>query len=191
VPPVPRDLAPRLPRLVPRHMAVPELAPARLLGGFARPRRPPVHPRRVHEDLAPDGTPRGHGLVRHIGTSNMTVPSSDCCLGDARIGPAVNEMELASALPAAGVVRVRPLARHRARRLLPAGIAQPAAARPDGDDTVDMEDPVILEIAGRHGVPSVRGLSQVGGAARTGADSRCPPRRSTMWPTCRRSSAIG
>ena len=34
------------------------------------------------------------GLTRHIGTSNMTVPKLDLVLRDARIAPAVNEMEL-------------------------------------------------------------------------------------------------
>src|SRR5579863_9527033 len=34
------------------------------------------------------------GLVRHIGTSNMTIPKLELVLRDARIQPAVNEMEL-------------------------------------------------------------------------------------------------
>ena len=34
------------------------------------------------------------GLVRHIGTSNMTIPKLKLLLRDARIPPAVNEMEL-------------------------------------------------------------------------------------------------
>ena len=34
------------------------------------------------------------GLVRHIGTSNMTIPKLKLLLRDARIRPAVNEMEL-------------------------------------------------------------------------------------------------
>ena len=34
------------------------------------------------------------GLVRHIGTSNMTIPKLKLVLRDARIRPAVNEMEL-------------------------------------------------------------------------------------------------
>ena len=34
------------------------------------------------------------GLVRHIGTANMTVPKLKLVLRDARIKPAVNEMEL-------------------------------------------------------------------------------------------------
>ncbi|MBC7804906.1 MAG: aldo/keto reductase, partial [Akkermansiaceae bacterium] len=34
------------------------------------------------------------GLVRHIGTSNMTIPKMELVLRDARIKPAANEMEL-------------------------------------------------------------------------------------------------
>ncbi len=34
------------------------------------------------------------GLVRHIGTSNMTIPKLKLVLRDARIKPACNEMEL-------------------------------------------------------------------------------------------------
>ncbi|MDR3703774.1 MAG: aldo/keto reductase, partial [Candidatus Sulfopaludibacter sp.] len=34
------------------------------------------------------------GLVRHIGTSNMTIPKLELLLRDARIPPAINEMEL-------------------------------------------------------------------------------------------------
>src|ERR1044072_5630288 len=34
------------------------------------------------------------GLVRHIGTSNVTIPKLQLILRDARIPPAVNEMEL-------------------------------------------------------------------------------------------------
>src|SRR5712692_5539926 len=36
----------------------------------------------------------GMGLVRHIGTSNMTIPKLKLVLRDARVRPAVNEMEL-------------------------------------------------------------------------------------------------
>ena len=34
------------------------------------------------------------GLVRHIGTSNMTIPKLELLLRDAKVKPAVNEMEL-------------------------------------------------------------------------------------------------
>ena len=34
------------------------------------------------------------GLVRHIGTSNMTIPKLELVLRDAAITPAANEMEL-------------------------------------------------------------------------------------------------
>ena len=42
------------------------------------------------------------GLVRSIGTSNMTIPKMNLLLEDFQIKPAVNEMELPS-FPTAGV----------------------------------------------------------------------------------------
>jgi diketogulonate reductase-like aldo/keto reductase len=89
------------------------------------------------------------GLVRHIGTSNMTVPKLKLVLRDARIKPAVNQMELHPHFQQPELfdfVRengVEPVA------FSPLG----SPGRPDRDrtpgDTVDMEDPVIVAIAER------------------------------------------
>jgi alcohol dehydrogenase (NADP+) len=79
---------------LPRALAVPQLPSAGLRRDFALSRRQALHPRKLHEDLAQDGRTGGHGLVRHIGTSNMTIPKLKLVLRDARIKPAVNEMEL-------------------------------------------------------------------------------------------------
>ncbi len=92
------------------------------------------------------------GLVRHIGTSNMTIPKLQLLLRDAKIRPAVNEMELHphfqqpelfDFVTASGVVPIG---------YSPLG----SPGRPERDrtpeDTVDTEDPVILEIAKRLGV---------------------------------------
>jgi diketogulonate reductase-like aldo/keto reductase len=92
------------------------------------------------------------GLVRHIGTSNMTVPKVKLLLRDARIRPAVNEMEmhphfqqpeLFDFLRAEGIEPVT---------YCPVG----SPGRPERDrtaeDTVDLEDPVILAVARRLGV---------------------------------------
>ena len=92
------------------------------------------------------------GLVRSIGTSNMTVAKLDLMLADCRIQPAVNEMEchphfqqpeLFDCLLANGI---RPVG------FCPLG----SPGRPERDrtpeDSVDMEDPVILEIAGAHDI---------------------------------------
>ena len=93
------------------------------------------------------------GLVRHIGTSNMTIPKLKLVLRDARIKPAVNEMELASAFSAAGAVSVC----CRATALQPVGYCpmgrragRIAIAR--RKTRLPTEDPVIVEIAQRHGI---------------------------------------
>ncbi|OPZ82159.1 MAG: 2,5-diketo-D-gluconic acid reductase A [bacterium ADurb.Bin429] len=92
------------------------------------------------------------GLVRHIGTSNVTIPKLELILRDAEIPPACNELELHphfqqpalfDYLVSAGIVPIG---------YSPVG----SPARPERDrtpeDTVDIEDPVIVEIARAHGV---------------------------------------
>ena len=92
------------------------------------------------------------GLVRHIGTSNMTVPKLKLVLRDAEIKPACNEMEL------------HPHFQHPElfkfvvdNGIVPIGFSpigspsRPERDRTDGD-TVDIEDPVIVKIAQAHGV---------------------------------------
>jgi alcohol dehydrogenase (NADP+) len=92
------------------------------------------------------------GLVRHIGTSNMTIPKMKLLLRDARIRPAVNEMELHpyfqqpeffAFLRANGIEAVA---------YCPIG----SPARPERDrtpeDLAPTEDPVIRGIAERLGV---------------------------------------
>jgi diketogulonate reductase-like aldo/keto reductase len=92
------------------------------------------------------------GLTRHIGTSNMTVPKLKLLLRDARIRPAVNEMELHPHLQ-------QPELFHFVRA---SGI-EPVAYCPLGspgrperdrtpDDTVDLDDPVVTDIARRMGL---------------------------------------
>jgi len=90
------------------------------------------------------------GLVRHIGTSNMTIPKLELVLRDARIRPAVNEMELHPHFQQPELFQF----------VLDNGI-QPVGYCPIGspgrperdrtpDDTTPTEDPVIVEIAQRH-----------------------------------------
>jgi diketogulonate reductase-like aldo/keto reductase len=92
------------------------------------------------------------GLVRHIGTSNMTIPKMELVLRDASIKPVVNEMELHPHFQQPEFFRY----------LLDKGI-QPVGYSPLGspgrperdrtpDDTSPVEDPVILEIAKRLGM---------------------------------------
>lgn len=92
------------------------------------------------------------GLVRHIGTSNMTLPKLELVLGDARIQPACNEMELHPHFQQAELFDF--VLRHG---MVPIGFCPIGSpTRPERDrtatDTVDIEDPVIVEIARRLGV---------------------------------------
>lgn len=92
------------------------------------------------------------GLVRHIGTSNMTIPKLRLVLRDARIRPAVNEMELHPHFQQPEL-----FAFVRANGMEPVGFSPIGSpARPERDrtfeDSVDVEDPVIVRIARRLGV---------------------------------------
>ncbi|HLH19069.1 MAG TPA: aldo/keto reductase [Bryobacteraceae bacterium] len=92
------------------------------------------------------------GLVRHIGTSNMTVPKLELLLRDARIRPAVNEMELHPHFQQPELFEYV-----RAHGIQPIGYSPLGSpARPERDrtpeDTVDIEDPVIVAIARRRAV---------------------------------------
>ena len=89
------------------------------------------------------------GLVRNIGTSNMTIPKLELLLRDAKIKPACNEMELHPHFQQPELYEfcinnnIQPIA------YSPLG----SPGRPERDrtpdDTVDLEDPVIVAIAER------------------------------------------
>lgn len=92
------------------------------------------------------------GLVKHIGTSNMTQPKLDLLLRDARIKPAVNEMELHPHFQQPALFQYC-----LDNEIVPIGYSPIGSpARPPRDttpeDTVDIEDPVIVAIAQRLGV---------------------------------------
>jgi diketogulonate reductase-like aldo/keto reductase len=92
------------------------------------------------------------GLVRHIGTSNMTIPKLELVLRDAHIKPAANEMELHPHFQQPELFRYVV-----DNGILPIGYSPIGSpSRPERDkteqDTVDMEDPVIVKIAERLGV---------------------------------------
>ena len=89
------------------------------------------------------------GLVRHIGTSNMTVPKLKLLLRDAKIKPAANEMELHPHFQQPEFFKFCV-----DNRIMPIGFTPIGSpTRPDRDktpeDTVDIEDPVIVKIAKR------------------------------------------
>jgi diketogulonate reductase-like aldo/keto reductase len=89
------------------------------------------------------------GLVRNIGTSNMTIPKIKLLLRDCRIKPSCNEMELHPHFQQPEMFEfcrennIQPIA------YCPLG----SPGRPERDrttdDTVDLEDPAILSIARR------------------------------------------
>jgi len=92
------------------------------------------------------------GWVRHIGTSNMTIPKLELLLRDARIPPAANEMELHPHFQQPELFDY--VVSHD---ILPIGYSPLGSpGRPERDrtpeDTVDMEDRVIVEIARKHNI---------------------------------------
>jgi alcohol dehydrogenase (NADP+) len=92
------------------------------------------------------------GLVRHIGTSNMTIPKLEILLRDARIKPAVNQMELHPHFQQPELFEFV-----LSHGIVPVGYSPIGSpARPERDrtpeDTSPTQDPVIVRIANRLGV---------------------------------------
>ncbi len=92
------------------------------------------------------------GLVRHIGTSNMTIPKMKLLLRDARIRPVANEMELHPYFQQPEFFDF--LCAHQIQPIGYSPIGSPA--RPPRDrtpeDAAPAEDAVIAKIAARLGV---------------------------------------
>ena len=92
------------------------------------------------------------GLVKHIGTSNMTIAKLKLLLRDCRIKPVCNEMELHPHFQQPELFEFVRNNGMVAVGYCPVG----SPKRPERDktdtDTVDIEDPVILAIAKRLGV---------------------------------------
>ena len=92
------------------------------------------------------------GLVRHIGTSNMTIPKLELLLRDCTIKPVCNEMELHPHFQQPELFQY--CLDHDIQPIGYSPIGSPG--RPERDrtpeDTVDLEDPVIIEIAQNHGI---------------------------------------
>jgi len=87
------------------------------------------------------------GLVRHIGTSNMTIPKLKLLLGDARVKPAVNEMELHPHFQQPELYDF--VVKNGIAPIGYSPIGSPGRPERDRtpDDTVDIEDPLIIGIA--------------------------------------------
>ena len=92
------------------------------------------------------------GLVKNIGTSNMTQAKLEAFLPHARIQPAVNEMELHPHMQQPGLFGYVVENGIQAVGFCPIG----SPARPERDrtpeDTSPTEDPVIRDIAAAHGI---------------------------------------
>lgn len=92
------------------------------------------------------------GLVRHIGTSNMTVPKLDLLLQDAHVRPVCNEMELHPHFQQPEFFTYL-----LERQIQPIGFSPLGSPhRPERDriesDTSPLEDPIVRAIAGEHRV---------------------------------------
>ncbi len=92
------------------------------------------------------------GLVKNIGTSNMTQPKLELLLADAAIKPVINEMEIHPHFQQQELYDYVV-----SQDIQPVGfcpIGSPARPERDksSDDTVDTEDPVLCEIAAKHGL---------------------------------------
>jgi diketogulonate reductase-like aldo/keto reductase len=120
------------------------------------------------ESRSPDATPyihanfmksweameklHGAGLARNIGTSNMSISKLELLLRDASLKPACNEMELHPHFQQPELFDYV-----TAHGIVPIGYSPLGSpGRPERDrtpeDTVDIEDPVLVSIAKAHGV---------------------------------------
>src|SRR5580704_4095087 len=92
------------------------------------------------------------GLVRDIGNSNMNIPKLKLVMREARIKPAVNEMELHPHFQQPELFKF--VVQNRMKPIGYCPIGSPG--RPERDrtpeDTTPTEDPVIREIAKRHSI---------------------------------------
>ena len=92
------------------------------------------------------------GLVRNIGTSNMTRAKMELLLRDCRIRPVCNEMELHPHFQQPELKKYMEDNGIRAIGFCPIGSPNRPERDKTPEDTVPIEDPVIVEIARAHGV---------------------------------------
>jgi len=91
------------------------------------------------------------GVVRHLGTSNMTIPKLDLLLRDARIAPAVNEMELHPCFQQGRLFQY--CLDHAIQPVAYCPLGSPSRPERDRtpDDLSDVDQPVVRQIALAHG----------------------------------------
>ncbi|MGV8981467.1 aldo/keto reductase family protein [Clostridium sp.] len=92
------------------------------------------------------------GLVKHIGTSSVTIPKLELILRDAKIKPAVNEMELHPCFQQPELYKYCIDNNIEVIGFCPIG----SPTRPDRDktdtDIADIEEPIVVKIAKAHKV---------------------------------------
>ncbi len=125
-------------------------------------------PGAAHDSRSPDAQPYIHanymatyrelekavgaGLIRHIGTSNMTQPKMELVLADARVKPAANQMEMHPTFQQTAFFSYL-----KARDIVPIAfcpIGSPGRPARDTDpaDVEVLTHPVVMSIAEAHGV---------------------------------------
>lgn len=89
------------------------------------------------------------GLVKNVGTSNMTIPKMKLLLRDAKIKPAANEMEMHPHFQQPELFNY--MVKNGIQPIGYSPIGSPTRPQRDKtvDDTVDIEDPTIVKIAER------------------------------------------
>ena len=92
------------------------------------------------------------GLVRHIGTSNTTIPKLELLLRDVAIPPAANEMELHPHFQQPELFEFVRSSNMVPIAYSPIGSPNRPARDRTPEDTVDVADPVIVGIAERLGI---------------------------------------
>ena len=124
------------------------------------------------------------GLVRHIGTSNMTIPKLRLVLSDARIPPAANEMELHPHFQQPELFEFV-----RANGMVPIGFAPVGSpARPDRDRTPDdtrrRRGPGDRRASRGAWASTRRSSASSGPSSAARCPSRSRPPAPTTTPTC-------
>ncbi|WP_228516810.1 aldo/keto reductase [Curtobacterium flaccumfaciens] len=92
------------------------------------------------------------GLIRHLGTSNMTISKLRLVLRDATVPPALNEMELHPCFQQPELFQF--CVDHDIQPIGYSPMGSPSRPERDRteDDVVDIEHPIVVDIARAHGV---------------------------------------
>ena len=178
--------ATRLSRPLPDPLALSQPPRAGRRCHLARPQRRALHSRELYEDLAPVGALVDRGLVRHIGTSNMTIPEAATAAARRSHQAGRQRDGTSSALPTAGTLRLCARQRHRADRLQPDWFAGAPGTRPHGRRHGGHRGPGDRAHR-RAALASIRPSSASSGRCSAGRRRSPSPRSgATIWPTCRR-----